>query len=90
VSYLPKHEAALFEIFQASRQHLVSWSLSTLTKLAEAQRPSQEDVHRYGDDPNANQVPEMHVGVVTDLGVLRGARIDLDRPGIGDDPHRMA
>jgi hypothetical protein len=41
---LPKDETALFEVFQASRQYLVSWSLSTLTKLAEAQRPSQEDL----------------------------------------------
>jgi len=44
VPHVPEHEAALFEVFEASRQHLVSRPLSPLTKLAEAQRPTQKDV----------------------------------------------
>jgi hypothetical protein len=41
--HVPNNEAALFEVFQSSRQHLVSRPLSSLTKLAEAQRPGQDE-----------------------------------------------
>jgi hypothetical protein len=44
VRYVPTNETALFEVLQASRQHLVSRPLGALTELAEAERTSQEDV----------------------------------------------
>lgn len=71
VRHVSKDEAALFEVFQAGREHLVSWPVSALTKLAEAERTTQEDVQ---DEriPRAAQ----HVD-----GELKGLAPRIDRLG---------